>query len=174
LAGITVGRAFCDVIEIPSGADRILPTNHPAVVTRYQDAAYAEMLRQCDGLITVGHTLGAELEKYGVPVHVIPNYRPYEHTQATDVLRQRCRLGDGDRLVLCMSTIASGLETVLQAMSALPSNVHLAVMGRKIPESYEKEIRELVGQLDLEERVHYFGPVPYNDLTSNPGLRRMV
>jgi len=166
LVPLAGGRAYCDVIEIPSFADRILASRHPDVVTRIQDAANGQMLRECDGLITIGYELGRELGNCGVPVHVIPNFRKAERFTPSDILRKECNLAAADRLVLCISTIASGFEDILGAMSLLPENVHLATMGRFVPEAYRETVETLVEKMGIRDRVHFFGPVPYGELTS--------
>ncbi|QKV18776.1 glycosyltransferase [Oricola thermophila] len=160
------GRVICDCIEIPSFAQRVLPSNWSRINTRFIDRTVEGYLRHCDSLITVGWELGKELETYGRPVHVIPNYRYAEELQPSNRLREKCGIGPDTPLVLAISNITSGLEAVLEGISGISQPVHLAVMGHLKPAAYREKCEMLVQELGLEGRVHFFDPVPYDELTS--------
>jgi glycosyltransferase involved in cell wall biosynthesis len=159
------GRVFCDAIEIPSFASRSIVT-WDAVNLAFLDLAFESYLRRCDGILTVGWALATELKRFGPPVHVIPNYRFAERLTPSNQLRERCGLGPGRQLVLAISTIASGLETVVEALALLPAHVHLAVVGRIVPGAYLEQIQGLVRAHKLERRFHLFDQVPYDQLTA--------
>jgi glycosyltransferase involved in cell wall biosynthesis len=162
VARTTGGRLICDVIEIPSfvGRCRWHPTN-----LAFLDLAFESYLRRCDGLLTVGWALKGEIEQYGPPVHVIPNYRRAESLVPSTRLRERCGLGPGDVLLLMLSSNASGMEAVIESLLLLPPNLHLAVVGWIVPAAYRERILALVREHGLEPRFHLFGPVPYDELT---------
>lgn len=160
------GRVICDCIEIPSFAHRALPTSWGKINTRFVDRTFEGYLRHCDRLITVGWELGKELEIYDRPVHVIPNYRYAEELQPSNRLRENCGIGPDTPLVLAISNITRGLEAVLEGIARIPEPVHLAIMGYLKPEAYRQKCEMRVRELGLEGRVHFFDPVPYDELTS--------
>ena len=160
------GKAFCDVIEIPTFKARAVKYNLHPTNLEFLENAFDGYLRGCDGMLTVGWALCEKLTDYGPKVTVIPNYRYKETHQPSQILRERCGLEEGDLLVLSMSTTATGFETVLQAMLILPGNVHLVTLGKLVPDDYSKKIHSLVTKLGLEKRVHIFSEVPYAELTS--------
>lgn len=169
LASRTGGRVFCDGIETPWFNTRAISTRwaNSAIETIHLDTKL--QLAQCDRILTVGPTLGKEYETFGAPVTVVENYRYREDVVPNKTLREQCSLNDSDHLVLCMSTIASGFEAVIEAMRMLPENVHLATLGKFAPASYEKHIKQIVPEKGLTSRVHFFDPIPYAQLTSTVG-----
>lgn len=163
LARTTGGRLVCDAIEIPAFAARRRTAWHPTNVA-FLDLAFESYLKRCDGILTVGWALKGELDRLGPPVHVIPNYRQAESLVPSPRLRDRCGLGTGDVLVLAISKITEGLETVIDSLKLLPDRVHLAVLGRLYPPDYRARIEALVTARGLGQRVHLFDPVPYPEL----------
>ncbi len=160
------GDLYCDVIEIPSFYKRaLLPTWHPTNIN-ILDHAFEGYLCRASGLLTVGWSLRSQIEHYGPPVAVIPNYRHAEDLEPSNILRERCNLLPSDKLVLSLSTTATGFEAVLMALKLLPDNIHLASLGRLVPASYAEKIGALIQELQLQSRVHIFDQVPYSDLTS--------
>ena len=160
------GRVYCDVIETPSFAHRSATIAWHPTNLALLDHAFEGFLKGADGLLTVGWALKGEIEPYGRPVSVIPNYRYAEDVTPTARLRERCGLHPQDRLVLSISTITGGFETILEALALLPADVHLATLGTFVPAAYEEKIRDLVASLDIERRVHLFAPVSYDQLAA--------
>lgn len=78
------------------------------------------------------------------------------------VARQTLGLPSQGLLVLFVANdfTRKGLDALLQAMTRLPSDVSLAVVGNPKP---IPRYRERAGQLGLQERVHFLGSL--NDLT---------
>src|SRR5215218_5597143 len=152
VAGRCGARLFCDVIEIPSFEDRVLESQwHPTNI-RFLDLAFEKYLMECDGLLTVGPSLGKAIEHFGAPVRVVQNYRYAETLQPSNRLRERCGLSPDERLVLSISTTANGFEDVLGALASLPETVHLATLGRFVPHSYEQTILRLIEEMELGSR----------------------
>ena len=159
------GRVYCDVIEMPSFAQRSVtydlhPTSHSLL-----DHAFDGYLRGAAGLSTVGWALGNQLQRYGPRVTVIPNYRNREQLQRSDQIREKCRLGSEQRLLLASSTIASGLEPIIEALKLLPDNVHLATLGA-IFRDYRSTVEAAVQRSGVASRVHFLDPVPYDQLAT--------
>jgi len=166
LARETGGRYFCDCIEIPSFFDRAVPVRWSEIDTDFLDSAFASYLRRADGVMTVGWALAEELQEYSNTVTVIPNYRHRQTLQPSTELRDRCGLGPGDKLVLSLSTVASGFEPVLEALALLPADVHLAAVGKFVPAEYEHSCEALARELGVSDRFHRFAPIEYAQLTS--------
>jgi len=161
------GAVYCNVIEIPSYRDRPLSPNWTELCTDFLDATFSGYLSRCEKIVTVGHRLGKELEKYGPPVSILPNYKPAPSCtdpSETSSLRQKISLSDDDILLLAISTITTGLKSVVESLEKLPENVHLIVMGNVKPAAYQNEIVELCTALGVTQRVHIIDPVPYEQL----------
>ena len=160
------GRRLCNAVEIPSFAHRVLQSSWPSDVLSVIDAASEGYLARCDTLLTTGAALAAELERYGRPIHIIENFRYRETLKPSTILRERCGLAPGDRLLLSIGHLASGLDPLMKAVAMLPANVHFASLGQFIPSAYEHEMRALTTTLGIADRVHFLPPVPYAELTS--------
>ncbi len=161
------GKSFCDVIETPSFFDLInqLPWSVPA--THFLNYAHDSLLNHMDGLLTIGPTLAASLSNFDIPVTVIPNYRYEEELFYSNILRKKLGIPHDNEIILIISTITSGLEMVLKALSLLPDNIHLVIMGSIFPQKYADSSSELITNMDLSERVHIIDQVPYEELTEN-------
>lgn len=160
------GRYLCDVIEIPSFAQRAQPSRWHVTNIEFLNHAFEAYLRHAHGLLTISHALGELLLPINARVQVIPNYRNAEPLTVSNELRERCQLRDDERLVVVISTVTSGFEVVLQAIAKLPANIHLASIGKFAPPEYRNACMELAAELGLEARVHWFDPVPYAALAS--------
>lgn len=158
------GRVYCDVVETPSFAQRSVTYDWHPTNLALLDHAFDSYLRHADGLSTIGWALGEELQRYGPPVSVIPNYRHAEELRRSDELRQRCGLGANDVLLLASSSICGGFEPVIEALRLLPEHVHLATLGTIVKE-YRERIRGYPDEIGVRHRVHFFDPVPYARLT---------
>jgi glycosyltransferase involved in cell wall biosynthesis len=162
------GRVYCDVIEMPSFAQRSVPYElHPTSLSLL-DHAFDGYLRGAAGLSTVGWALGDRLRHYGPKVAVIPNYRSRETPPRSSWIREACGLASGDRLLLATSTIASGLEPIIEALRLLPDHIHLATLGN-IFHRYRGPVDDAVSRCGLGGRVHLLDPVPYDRLAAAAG-----
>jgi len=76
-------------------------------------------------------------------------YRPGSPAKA----RQKTGLPEHPRIVGCASS-ASGLESLLRALTAMEPDVHVALFGPAFPGAAE---RHMIRELNLDERVHVLG-----------------
>lgn len=159
-------RVICDVVEYPRLDVRAIPTKHTREVLAFLHLSFDGFLRKCSHLLTVSDALAAVLRQYKVPVSVIQNYRYDETVPESESIRKQCRLEPEDRLLLCISGIASDFELILNAMTQLNDNIHLAVIGGFAPLSYKEKMDDLIEEKRLTGRVHLFNYVPYQDLTA--------
>ncbi len=166
LAGETGGRYLCDCIEIPSFFDRAVPVKWHVTNTQMLDCAFETYLRRADGVLTIGWALRDLLVEIAERVVVIPNYRNAEDLEVSGRLRDLCGISDREDLVLSLSTVASGFEPVIEALTLLPDHVHLASIGRFVPAEYRAECRALAKRLGVDRRFHCFDPVRYSELTT--------
>ena len=146
------GKLFCNVIEIPSFYSRAIKVPWKAEVLGLIESSIMGNLQTCDHFITVGPTLGEKINNIGPPVTVIENFRYRENLVSSNEIRKRCRLHNGDLLILSISVVASGFEDVLFALAKFPQNVHLACIGKFAPKSYEDTINKLVKTTLSESR----------------------
>ena len=158
------GLAACDVIEIPSFAKRAVPSKLDPSVLKMIDHGLAGYLREADFLVTVGWALGDLISADHPDVRVIPNYRRYEEFPRNTKIREEFRIPDHAAVVLCISTITSGFGDVLRALARLDDSVHLVTIGKFVPDAYREEIENLRDTLKLQDRVHFRGAIPYEEL----------
>lgn len=158
------GISICDVIEIPAFSKRaVLSQWHPTMLKTI-DMAMESYLRHADHLITIGPALGSLISDIHDDIRTLPNYRYKDSPIPNSTFQDNFNLPKDAKIVLSISTIASGFEEVLKAFTKLPKNVHLINMGKFVPQSYEQEIVELTESLGLIGRVHFMGFVPYDQL----------
>jgi hypothetical protein len=137
-------RLICDVIEVPSFTGRLLPVKWSQSSLAAFHSAVSNQLSKCCCLTTVSGELAKQLEVYGTSVQVIENYKYSQDIDHSKQLREYCKLQDGDRLLVVMSTIVAGFEDLLTSLCVLPENIHLACFVRIQPKEYEKRIYNLV------------------------------
>lgn len=166
LASITGGLRMCDAIEIPSFTGRVLPASWEPEVVATIDAAAEGFLGRCDRLLTIGPSLAERLQGFDRPVHVIENFRYRETVTPNTVLRERCGLGDGDRIVLSVGHVVAGFEIFIEALALLPPQFHLVTLGTFPRHGYRELLEKRVAIMGLGSRVHFLEPVPYGELTS--------
>ena len=165
LARAVGGRIYCDVVEMPSFGQRSVTYDVDSINLSLLDHAFDGILRGAAGISTIGWALKEKIENYGPPVTVIPNYRQAQDLYFSVRLREECGIGADDHLLLASSTITSGFEPIVESLILLPSNVHLATLGT-IWRGYRPQVDALVERLGVERRVHFFDPVPYEQLTT--------
>ena len=142
--------------------DRLARTYFGWIERRYIPRAAA--------VIVANPLVGPELERrYGIDgVIPVPNYPVL--SDAVEPPRDLRSLPGGDRipaeapLVLYSGgiTIERGIEQLVDAMQLLPG-AHLAFMGAG---GLEPEIRARVTRLGLDDRIHFLGMVPSDDVVA--------
>jgi 1,2-diacylglycerol 3-alpha-glucosyltransferase len=172
---------YCRLLQIP-----IVYTNH----TRYdlyaqtylpmmpeemsQGILQAYMPSFCNSVqLVVAPSIGMEkvLRQLNVTCHVevIPNGVDLKNFNQIEPL-SRAEFGykEGDILLVYAGRIAleKNIPFLLKSFAgiaqALP-NIHLLLIGSGV-QPYEEEIRTLVGELELNQRVHMTGRIPYDKL----------
>ena len=125
---------------------------------------YRAAFRRLDALITNSEAVRARFlastPAFSAPVHVVHNAT--QPTTDREVqpgrLRDELALGDGDRLLLSVGTLAhrKGHDLVLDALAELPGphRPHLAIAGQG-PE--RRALRARAARLGLDGRVHFLG-----------------
>ena len=123
---------------------------------------YRAAFRRLDALITNSDAVRAAFvtstSTFSAPVHVVHNATPPVRDLEPGRLRGELGLGDGDRLLLSVGTLAhrKGHDLVLDALAELPGpcRPHLAIAGQG-PEG--GALRARAARLGVEDRVHFLG-----------------
>ncbi|MCG7426676.1 hypothetical protein MHY20_03450 [Helcobacillus sp. ACRRO] len=158
------GRVICDCVEnVEVNKHSLAPTIRPSALELVNLTAYGSLMC-CDGMMTVSHAVADTLTRFGPPVRVQPNYRYYEEAQPAGELRQMLGLGDTETILLTSGNIVEGFENVLQALTLLPSTVHLVAFSRISPHTYREQIETTIKNLGLNARVHLMGLLPYDQV----------
>jgi glycosyltransferase involved in cell wall biosynthesis len=135
------------------------------------------MARQAHGCIVTNeadyHSLVSSLPKQSDSVSKIPigsNITTYKPTsEETAVIRQTLNLQEGDCLLGYFGFLndSKGADTLLQVLAQLASHVHLVFIGGQTGSSdgdnnatFLDGLKQLVADLGLEQRVHWTGFVP--------------
>ncbi|GGC89914.1 hypothetical protein GCM10011512_16080 [Tersicoccus solisilvae] len=166
LSRLKGGRVFCDCVEnVEVHKHSLAPRVHQPALELINAAATGSLMA-ADGILTVGNALATTLERFGPPVHVLPNFRRFEQPTPANELRAACGLKPDDRLLFASGNVVVGFEPVVRAMAALPSNVHLAAFVRLKPADYEATVKQEIADLGLSDRIHFFDFVEYSRLAS--------
>jgi glycosyltransferase involved in cell wall biosynthesis len=102
-------------------------------------------------------------ERFGRRPAVIRNCQDLRLDRPAAVgLRERLGLSGRDYLLVSIGNYKPAIGTAdLEALRHLPSDVHLALVGR----GYE-QLRDVIAERDLEGRVHLIGAVPPSEVAS--------
>jgi len=157
---------FCDATEFPALDVRTLVPDWPEANMQLMNMAMKAYLRECKGILTVGWELEKSLKEYNVPTKVIPNYRYTEKYEQSNKLRDEFGLDKNCKIIIAISTIATGLEDVLFALSNLPSDFHLVIVGNIVRDQYKQKILDFADRLQIRNRFWIRDQVPYPELTS--------
>jgi 1,2-diacylglycerol 3-alpha-glucosyltransferase len=107
--------------------------------------------------------------KVTVPIEVVPNGIDMKlFNKAAPLPRADFGFKDDDILLVYAGRIAveKNIPFLLQSFAGVAqaiSNTHLLIIGGGIPQ-YEEEIKKMVGELGIHERVHFIGKVEYKNL----------
>jgi glycosyltransferase involved in cell wall biosynthesis len=166
LRRVSGGKLIADMIEIPSFRHRAVPVNWAGEVLTLLDGAFLGLLHEATTVMTVGHTLGAQLRAYNREVVVIENFRDWQPVPSSNLLRKQLKLKEAHKIAISVGTVASGCETVIDGLARLPANFHLVFVGTFAPATYEQKLRQEVAARGLDRRVHFLQPVPYSELSA--------
>lgn len=107
------------------------------------------------------------IQRYGVaPDKIVRIFNGYHGPKAADLAetpaeaRAAVGLPEGPRylLTICRLMVWKGVDGILHALKQLPEDVHLVIAGDG---DMETAWKELSYELELENRVHFLGNVPY-------------
>ena len=126
----------------------------------------AFLIRRVDAVITVSQSIADVLsERYHIPKPtVIINAPYYSPVQRSDILRNEIGIPAESKIILYIGAITfnRGLEELFQSFKYL-SNCSLVLMGYGDAD-YISNLRRLISEEKLTDRVHFFGPVPYEEV----------
>lgn len=158
-------RIVCDIREVPDLGARSLPKAISPTDLHFINSAIRQQLRDCSHLMTVGPALGSLIvDQIGVAPVVVPNYLPARAPQTDGVLRRLIGIDDLDPLIAVPNTIVAVADSLLQAVAESATPFHVAFIGDTKPAAYKQSLQRLVQDLDIEHRIHWVPPVPYDDL----------
>ncbi|WP_419421110.1 hypothetical protein ACNVED_07375 [Legionella sp. D16C41] len=158
-----------DAIEIPSLSHRNIPDKSHPVILNTLDNLSDFYIRNSKKIMTVSNALGKYLTNYNVPIHVLPNYRLNESFAVqkdchSNCLHKLCGIKNTKRLILVLSTITSGIESLFLSIPYLPNDIDIVFLGNVRPDSYKLSMQKLAKKLKVSKRCHWLNPVPYTAL----------
>ncbi|MCA9932454.1 MAG: glycosyltransferase family 4 protein [Ardenticatenaceae bacterium] len=148
------------------------PERFPSLQRRYLQGQTAQACRRARRVITISESGRQDVHRFfGVPLAQIDVVTPgvdeaYQPLPAEEVAAFRQRRGLPSRFVLHVGTLQprKNIPTLLEAFARLPLlDVHLVLVGGK-GWLYD-EIFARVTALNLQERVHFTGYVPDEELS---------
>jgi len=120
------------------------------------------LIRRADANIIAGESSGRELAKryHIVPPTLILNAPSYHPVERSDILRDEIGMPREHRIILYIGRITyyRGLEELAQSLQYLDHS-SLVLMGYAPPD-YVAGLKRVVKDEGLIDRVHFFGPVP--------------
>ena len=141
---------------------------------RWMEKYEAKLLPQCDLVTTVCESIAAHLESsYKIPrpwvvvnspivsKALMPTPVPrWGRLPSNPSIRTEAGFSESTYLLTIVGnlTINRGVETLLDAMRGLPSDIAVAMVGKATPE-FKTEIEKLIKEYNLENRVRLLDPV---------------
>ena len=132
---------------------------------------FARAFTSADMIQVISTFLGAWARRrgYGGPLEVVPNAVDTKHFSQTCpeavlvALKQKLGKKDGDIFLITTSRLVhkNGVDDVIRALRELSPSVHFIVLGIG-PD--EQDLKHLVDELDLGERVRFLGHIDHSDL----------
>ncbi len=134
------------------------------------DWAASGLVSLADVVVVTSAGLGAVLQKAGLPATLMPDY-PLPRPFATGPgVRQACRLGEAERLILFADRLDAGFanRAVVASLRHLPESYHIAIIGNP-GDRYRRELVEYLTAQGLRARVHLLPPVAFARFPSFAG-----
>lgn len=126
-------------------------------------------VRNSDAVISVSPGLVNWLqENYKLDkVHLLRNTPSRVLSTDGPSLREMAGLDDGDRIVLYTGRITHGrgIEEAMHAVSQLPENIHMVMLGYSQPD-YLEELMSLADYLGITHRFKLAGQVPHEQVSA--------
>lgn len=166
------------VVTIHDVIYRRLPYCYAPIDRKIYDLKYGRSCRIADRIIAVSECTKKDImHYYGIPAEKIdvvyqgcsPIFR--EHWSNDKKLELRRRLNLPEHYIVQVGTIErrKNLELTVRALSALPEEEHLVVIGRD--NGYKKHVQEIAEQLGVTARILYIHSANFRDL---PGICQMA
>ncbi len=113
-------------------------------------------LNHAAGFIAVSESEMVRLKEFGVPeskIRIIPNGVPAIKATHPGKFREKWNISPEKKLILFLGRITEqkGLQYVVRAFAYLRSEAVLAIAGNDM--GYESQIREIIRELNLEEKI---------------------
>lgn len=127
----------------------------------------SKLIKQCDKVITVNEFIADLMEKrYKVSnVDVIYNATLPIHgqTHKYNLFRENLPIPQNAYILLFQGWMSKtrGIQDLVKSMESVVKDVHLVLMGYG---EVQDELREIMTQLNLKDRVHILDAVPQNEL----------
>ena len=158
----TGGKIFYDSREIYSALGPL--HNSPlkqSIITKVEK----KLVREVDSFVVSGDMDGQYLKKYfktNKQFHTILNLPPFREKSNTNVIRKKFKIPDNVKIILYQGMIlpGRGIIPALEAL-ALLENFVLVLAGEG---SFENEVRNYAGKLNVSKKVILAGSVPYDNL----------
>ncbi len=130
-------------------------------------AALKLMMARCTAVITVSPPLVPELNRrYGGPgAIVVRNVPKYQKPISSDRIRERLGLRPSVRIVLYQGGLQAnrGLDAAVRAIRFMAPGSVLVLLGAG---QAEAQLRRTASEENIEDRVLFLAPVPYDQLLS--------
>ena len=147
---------------------------------QYIARATKKVLSRSDAVIGVSRDLGDKVRRLGVEaerIHWVPNGVDKELFSPGDKFQERERLGlnKDEKIILYVGNLieTKGLGDLVEALGLMEKRAEslgafkLLLVGPEA--SYEKDLREMITDRALDQRVAFLGPVPHEEI---PALMR--
>lgn len=127
------------------------------------------LIRQCSAVITVSDGISDWLANaYGIPRPTVIRNVPVRTRGRSDhpTTESLAGLSADDRIVLYTGRITSGrgLEVAIDALTKLPKNIHLVMLG--FGDQYLETLHQRAAALGVGDRVRQIGPVDSHDVSA--------
>ncbi len=131
----------------------------------------AKLIKETDQAYTVNPFIARFMEEqyHHKPVNVImnatsppENFVPGKHD---DRIRKHLKLGADQHILIFqgwMADVGRGLTELVEGMGLVRDNIHLVMMGYGDTDLF----REIASKAGAQERVHFFDPVPWEELVA--------
>nr|BBH95692.1 glycosyl transferase [Thermogemmatispora argillosa] len=127
------------------------------------------LIRRSQGVIAVSPPIVAFIEREygGQHVTLLRNVPPYRQVERTNLLREKLGLSPNVRIALYQGNLQEnrGLDLLVRAAPFLEPDVVIVMLGAAREPTHQK-LKQLIGELGVEERVRLLPPVPYEELLS--------
>lgn len=132
-------------------------------ITKYEK----RYIKHVDEIIVSGELDAEYLREYfdhDIPYHVIMNLPYYREPVNSDIIKEKYDLKSDEIALIYQGMIlpGRGIEKVIESLQFL-EKTHFFILGEG---RYRKDYEELSRDLNLRNRVHFCGLIPYNELHS--------